>query len=578
MLHWQKLFSQLKASPTWNSILFTRNNQVWLNSARVLNGIFVFDNTTTTNPSAKFYDSFTDQDGQAFSPWKILCMTEDLDGTVWIGTNLGNANDIRFVVVKTETVNGKVKTTEANCSLSELGVSPLTYFYLSSNITVFVKYLELIFRKKNRLFSQKLAIDYKKRTATWGSEIKTLFENEWTLNNLRSILANSRALSAEDFSTSSTHTAEINLKGIDKAELGNRYQVLYSYCKKLNTDFNHLLLIKSAQEKVPVQTKLWTEDELLEVIDLLIQSASIGVTNALTSIPSTIFESKIEEEQLKMQSSLLTTVQMVYKALSIKIRNAEVAVTELDTNDEDAVVSAYTKAIQEILYANFKVIPQFNLKPLSNQDFAAQLEQLKDGFSYQNVQSLDMETWTSEVSKVREPMSQWNQIRMFSDFTGIPQGETAILQFPFNPEKDKEWLGREVSSEDLMDDKESLVLYNKGDFSSNASELNAGIVIDQWMEFLPYEKQRGGIVFNFDQPNAEAPQVILLAVPSKIIMRKRKDQTIEAKNWTLDDLIVTLNDTRLMAENRAVEPDHLYAETELAKVIPLLKYDKGSIA
>ena len=496
----------------------------------------------------------------------------------WIGTNLGNANDIRFVVVKTETVNGKVKTTEANCSLSELGVSPLTYFYLSSNITVFVKYLELIFRKKNRLFSQKLAIDYKKRTATWGPEIKTLFENEWTLNNLRSILANSRALSAEDFSTSSTHTAEINLKGIDKAELGNRYQVLYSYCKKLNTDFNHLLLIKSAQEKVPVQTKLWTEDELLEVIDLLIQSASIGVTNALTSIPSTIFESKIEEEQLKMQSSLLTTVQMVYKALSIKIRNAEVAVTELDTNDEDAVVSAYTKAIQEILYANFKVIPQFNLKPLSNQDFAAQLEQLKDGFSYQNVQSLDMETWTSEVSKVREPMSQWNQIRMFSDFTGIPQGETAILQFPFNPEKDKEWLGREVSSEDLMDDKESLVLYNKGDFSSNASELNAGIVIDQWMEFLPYEKQRGGIVFNFDQPNAEAPQVILLAVPSKIIMRKRKDQTIEAKNWTLDDLIVTLNDTRLMAENRAVEPDHLYAETELAKVIPLLKYDKGSIA
>lgn len=85
----KKLFSQLKASPTWNSILFTRNNQVWLNSARVLNGIFVFDNTTTSNPSAKFYDSFTDQDGQAFSPWKILCMTEDLDGTVWIGTNLG---------------------------------------------------------------------------------------------------------------------------------------------------------------------------------------------------------------------------------------------------------------------------------------------------------------------------------------------------------------------------------------------------------------------------------------------------------------------------------------------------------
>ena len=339
----------------------------------------------------------------------------------------------------------------------------------------------------------------------------------------------------------------------------------------------HLIEARSNSESETANMQLWTESEVIEVVDKLVESASLGISTALTSISSNTFESKTEEQQLKMQKSLLATCRIVFSTITSNIKKSETAIAEIDNNDEDSVLATYTKAMQELLYASFRVIPHFNLKPLSAEEFAAQSEQLKADFSYQNVSPLEMESWTSEVSKVRAPMAQFNQIRIFSDFSGIPQGQAAVLQFPFNAEKDKEWLGREVVSEDAMDDKESLVIYDRENFTSDATTFNAGLIIDNWMEFLPYEKQRGGIVFNFDQPNAEAPQVILLAVPSKIVMRKRKDQSIEAKNWTLDDLIVTLNDTRLMAENRAVEPDHLYAEPELAKVIPLLKYKKVKI-
>ena len=506
------------------------------------------------------------------NPWVLSKVEPALSN--WIGKNLGSATDIRFVIEQTDDDD---KITESYCSISELGISPLTYFYLSSNISLFVRYIELSYRKKHRLFSQKLLIDYKKRKNTWGAEIKTIFENEWVLNNLRSLLANSRALTAEDFSTTVTHGGEINLKGIDKAELKNKFQLLLDYCKNLSTDLQHLIEARSKSESESANMQLWTEAEVIEVVDKLVESASLGISTALTSISSNTFESKTEEQQLKMQKSLLATCRIVFNTISSNIKKAGTAITEIDNNDEESVLATYTKAIQELLYASFRVIPHFNLKPLSVEDFAALSEQLKADFSYQNVSPLEMESWTSEVSKVRAPMAQFNQIRIFSDFSGIPQGQAAVLQFPFNAEKDKEWLGREVVSEDAMDDKESLVIYDRENFTSDATTFNAGLIIDNWMEFLPYEKQRGGIVFNFDQPNAEAPQVILLAVPSKIVMRKRKDQSIEAKNWTLDDLIVTLNDTRLMAENRAVEPDHLYAEPELAKVIPLLKYRKVKI-
>jgi hypothetical protein len=87
-------YAKMPSSPTWNSILFTSNNQVWMNSARSDKyGIFVLDyNETledTSDDQTIFYSQFLDQDGLTVKPWEILCMTEDLSGTIWIGTNLG---------------------------------------------------------------------------------------------------------------------------------------------------------------------------------------------------------------------------------------------------------------------------------------------------------------------------------------------------------------------------------------------------------------------------------------------------------------------------------------------------------
>jgi hypothetical protein len=89
----QPYYPTLKTAPTWNSILFTKNGQVWMNAARERYGIFVLDTKGTledlSDDKTRAFDNFTDQDNTLLSPWYICCMAEDSNGTVWIGTNAG---------------------------------------------------------------------------------------------------------------------------------------------------------------------------------------------------------------------------------------------------------------------------------------------------------------------------------------------------------------------------------------------------------------------------------------------------------------------------------------------------------
>ena len=86
-------YANMPWAPTWNSILFTKSNQVWMNSLRHIYGIFVLDNNNTledtSDDQTRWFNSFTDQEGNILSPWAINCVTEDLNGSIWLGTTSG---------------------------------------------------------------------------------------------------------------------------------------------------------------------------------------------------------------------------------------------------------------------------------------------------------------------------------------------------------------------------------------------------------------------------------------------------------------------------------------------------------
>lgn len=95
-------YPEMPKSETWNSILFSKRDQVWMNALREPSGIFVVDTHVTENTQqvkTRWITSMTDQEGNVFSPFYINCITEDLNGAIWLGTVYGPivANNPSFI-------------------------------------------------------------------------------------------------------------------------------------------------------------------------------------------------------------------------------------------------------------------------------------------------------------------------------------------------------------------------------------------------------------------------------------------------------------------------------------------------
>ena len=85
----------------------------------------------------------------------------------------------------------------------------------------------------------------------------------------------------------------------------------------------------------------------------------------------------------------------------------------------------------------------------------------------------------------------------------------------------------------------------RADLQQRASR-SAGCCSTSGPRSIPADTETTGIAFQFDKPNAEPPQSILLATPP---------QFTGAWNWS--DLVQTLHETLDMARLRAVEPQQL---------------------
>ncbi len=94
----------------------------------------------------------------------------------------------------------------------------------------------------------------------------------------------------------------------------------------------------------------------------------------------------------------------------------------------------------------------------------------------------------------------------------------------------------------------ALALHTPGGLAApdNNSAL-AGLVCDEWAEFIPDRFQTAAIAFHYDAPGARPPQSILLAVPPQ------QNQ----ENWEFDDVLDVLHEAWDLARLRAVRPRDL---------------------
>jgi len=190
---------------------------------------------------------------------------------------------------------------------------------------------------------------------------------------------------------------------------------------------------------------------------------------------------------------------------------------------------------------NFLALPLY--LPVNKKEIHAQLSLPEAGKITRFDGPAAAENWLQSIGRVRKNMYEISMFRQMQDMNDVPVTSLQPVQFPFTA--GDYWLGIEYPADHKpAGDKLSLVMLNETVFESQA--VQAGLILDEWLEVIPGKEETSGITFHYNQPGVTAPQSILLAVKPDVTER-----------WHWDDLVQTILDTIALAKSRGVEPDHI---------------------
>jgi hypothetical protein len=129
---------------------------------------------------------------------------------------------------------------------------------------------------------------------------------------------------------------------------------------------------------------------------------------------------------------------------------------------------------------------------------------------------------------------------------GTTPFDLAILQLPTATNPGPRWVARaflpgQRPGSGIL----SIAARRALDLSAPSGEI-AGLLIDEWTEFLPSDAQRTAYAVHYDNPGAEAPQVALLAVAPVL-----------GGSWEIGTVASIVSETIDLAQIRAVDADTL---------------------
>ena len=150
-----------------------------------------------------------------------------------------------------------------------------------------------------------------------------------------------------------------------------------------------------------------------------------------------------------------------------------------------------------------------------------------------------VEDWLHGVARVRESLRHFEQASLLGGVVGRLELELTAVQLPHASEP---WLALELPADfALTGDRLLYTAQYPGPFSKIAP--HCGLLLDEWTEVLPGTTETTGVAFNYDRPDSEPPQAMLLVTPPQF-----------RGAWRWDDLVAALHETLDLARSRAVEP------------------------
>lgn len=444
----------------------------------------------------------------------------------WAARLLGNFKNIRFAVERVDAAGAVLKSLDLR--FTELAIQPIDAVYLAPARAgdpapeIEARVLAAGAAKHGSLAAGETVRINRQRNATWLPAEIGLDELVELAVRARQLFASVRSLDARDLaSLQGTFDSRV-----DAAEFDARAKAAQ---KALTTATAAL----SSKLKTPATA------DMTPVRNAIIVLSRFGIPGSAPLVATT-------------PEADLAQAVAVTKEAQRRVERSQGAATPLEV-------------LRGVFGDGFLALPRFTLA-----DPTELTKSLSASAALQGGDPLAVYPWFQQVQRVREPVSRLSASLQAAEVAGT--GATLRLGVVQLPHVEGErWIGLPADSAIPMPTgKLSLVLHAES--TLNLTQPLAGMLVDEWVEVIPSERETTAITFQHDAPDQRAPQVMLLAVPSS-----------PGEPWTGAALHRLLLDTLTQAQVRAVDAETLdtavinpiagaQALGELAHFLPALHF------
>ena len=497
----------------------------------------------------------------------------------WIAELIG---DPRKIVCRVTSIaeEGEISTTEM-VSLADLELQPIDLIYLlpedlAAGATELESRIAFHFRSsKKSLASVKIKIEFAPELEASNKTFASAFP---LFRIIKMTLGQTRVADARDFASRPKAVLNsLELTGIDFEDYQQRVSEAHESLSKIAELFGKLVpgpilpkdelnppsmaelfsIAASSTDAGPLfQTVALSEETLLGIIGFQQSATMFGVQLAYPQSPG--------PELLESQEELLTRMANLWKVILSKVQIGEEKLTKaFSESNVIPRLKLLSEAGKAVLGDDFVSIPRFHYSngDMLDKSFGEEAQLLK----HINKQSgltgeINKESWLQSVARVRPAVARFETLRFMSEALDNAPMDLSVAQVPFRPEDS--WLGfefpKEYDGKPFNIKEDTVALAHLGKQARETKGLQSVLILDEWTEKIPVDEEITGVTYHYNQPNAVAPQAVLVAV-----------EPTNSGKWDWDVLQGVLNDTIRRSRSRAVEPDQLMEHDVLKILLPM---------
>ncbi len=482
----------------------------------------------------------------------------------WCGQLLGALSNIGFRAkheLLTQTTTGALAESPSTAlTLTDLAIQTLDFVCLSANSAELELRAAFAYRQKLNLTDD---VVVKINFSDSGSpSVRSLIKVLPLATTIQRLMTAARPLTAQDYlPNSGTETPGI----IETAELKERIQgvlndltgvlnsikniglsqtlILQEDGSTLSTLGDVFTVLKMTKHEATMED--WLPRVLSNVTTLqsqMIQLAAFGVAKAFPERREILGESAVFDLVQQAATIVDSTEQMlvnIQARLQALLTNTEANLTDIENLMRlgKLLLSGTMPMLPRFRYVNPTQIVEANSR---------RAELLKGSPSDPTPPDMKAEEWLQNIARVRPKLALWETLRFMASHlpldlmpAQVPTDALNMLQADGSKKPIYTWLATEFT-EGVVIRKEAVSIVVTGEAAAKTTQLQTGLLLDDWTEAIPTDEELTALAFHYDQPNAEAPQTLLLAVCP--------DTT-----WTWDAVVSSVTETLRRAKLRTVD-------------------------